>query len=102
VTPEPAPAQLPLVRQIVPVASGNVYVWAVDPVLVIVERFDVDPANCRSPLFATTNFVTPDADAVIKSPLLVLLTMNDALLPIPPEMERGAAVLDDDPIRTPD
>src|SRR5260221_450148 len=40
-----------------------------------------------SPPLLTVNLVTPDADAVRRSPLLVLFTLNAAVLDIPPETE---------------
>src|SRR3712207_6764312 len=67
----------------------------------MVFRNDVLPANCTLPLFATLNLVTPAALAVIRSPELPLLTMNEALLPIPPLTESGAGVFAAEPMETP-
>ena len=53
----------------------------------------VPPVSCRLPLLLTLNLVTPDALAVNRSPLFILLTINDALLPIPPLIDNGAGVV---------
>ena len=52
------------------------------------------------PLFCTLNLVVPELDAAIRSPELMLLTIREALLPIPPDIERGAGVFEEAPIRT--
>ena len=52
----------------------------------------LDVAAEIAPLLLTVNFVTPEALAVIKSPLFTLFTLNAALFPIPPETERTAGV----------
>ena len=63
---------------------------------------EIAPVAAISPLLATVNLVTPAADAVRMSPLLVWLIIAAALPPMPPETESGAGVLALDPIRTPD
>lgn len=61
------------------------------------------PAKRMSPLPATLNLVVPDEEAAIRStPELTLFTMREALLPIPPDIERGAGVLVDAPMLTPE
>ena len=45
------------------------------------------------PVLPMVNCVTPDAEAVNRSPELILLTMSEALLPIPPDIDRGAGVV---------
>jgi hypothetical protein len=46
---------------------------------------------------STTNFVAPDEEAAMRFPELLLFTMSDALLPIPPETERTAGVFEEEP-----
>ena len=53
-------------------------------------------------MFASLNLVTPDEEAANISPLFVWLTIKEAFPPIPPEIERGAGVLADEPISTPE
>src|SRR2546429_604237 len=48
------------------------------------------------------NLVAPEALAVKRFPELVWLTISAALPPMPPEIDRGARVLVDDPIKTPE
>ena len=45
------------------------------------------------PVLPMVNLVTPLAEAVNRSPELILLTMSEALLPIPPDIDRGAGVV---------
>ena len=71
------------------------------PLLLIPVSPVIAPVAVMSPLPATVNFVTPEEDAVIKSPLLRLFTLNAALLPIPPLTERTAGVLPVLPMYTP-
>ncbi len=54
------------------------------------------------PVFETVNLVTPDADAVIRSPLFVLFTISAALPPMPPDTESGAITFAVEPILTPE
>lgn len=58
------------------------------------------PAKERTPAFERVNLVTPEADAAIKSPLFKLLIIKPALEPIPPETDKGAGVLPEEPIST--
>ena len=61
------------------------------------------PVADRLPLPAIVNLVAPDEEAVkISLPVLVWLIIAAALPPMPPETERGAMVLDAEPMRTPD
>lgn len=54
----------------------------------------VNPADEEAtPSFVILNFVTPLEEAARRSPLLVLLTIREALLPIPPDIERGDGVV---------
>ena len=52
------------------------------------------------PLFCSLNLVAPEAEALIRSPELMLLTIREAFDPIPPDIDKGAGVFDCDPIRT--
>ena len=51
-------------------------------------------------MFCTLNLVTPEAEAAKRSPELRLLTMREAFDPIPPDIERGAGVFAELPIKT--
>lgn len=51
------------------------------------------PTSDSKPVFDRTNFVLPDAEAANISPLLSWFRTSAALLPIPPEIERGAGVV---------
>ena len=63
--PPPAPAQFPVSRQTIPVASGNVYVLAAVESVVNVLTNELLPAKPRLPLLPTVNLVVPDRDAVM-------------------------------------
>ena len=59
-------------------------------------------ASLIFPLLSTVNLVVPEAEAAIRFPLLVLFTINEALLPIPPETDSTAWVFAEDPTFTPE
>jgi len=63
------------------------------PLIVLLVAAVIPPLKVSAPVLLTVNLVVPDAEAVIKSPLLVLFTIKDALLPMPPLTERTAGVL---------
>lgn len=52
-------------------------------------------------MFCILNIVVPEAEADIRSPEFVLLTIREAFDPIPPDTESGAGVLACEPIRIP-
>jgi len=54
-----------------------------------------------NPLLLTVNLVTPLADAVIKSPELLLFILRAAFDPIPPETDKIAGVFEELPTYTP-
>jgi len=91
-TPEPLvwtiPAELSPEKVMVPEE-----VIPVKPVIVPVAR--------RFPLLLTVNLVVPEEEAVRRSPEFVWLTIREAFAPIPPETDRGAGVLVEEPMSTP-
>ena len=89
---------LPLVDNAYPLdwpLVGQVY--AIPPNVVVAAEFE----RIRFPVVSTLNLVTPEAEAAIRSPEFVLLTINAELFPIPPVTERGASVFVDDPTISP-
>jgi len=88
-------------RQIVPSESGNV----IDLALVAAESSvvvnAVPPVKVSVPSFCIVNCVVPEELAANISPLFVWLTIRAAFAPIPPDIDRGAGVFEDDPMLTP-
>jgi hypothetical protein len=58
----------------------------------VAKKEEVLSPTTTSPVFWILNLVVPEEEAVKISPALVLLTIREALEPIPPLMERGAGV----------
>jgi hypothetical protein len=59
------------------------------------------PTSCRDPALVRVSFVVPEEEAVRILPELVWLRIKAALLPIPPETDRGAKVLEEEPTKSP-
>jgi len=71
VTPPPAPAQLPVVKQILavePIYPGSSYVIDAEAVDSIVCRKPDPKVDCKAPLLPIINCVTPLEEAVKMSP----------------------------------